>query len=141
MSGALAGKKAIVTGAGRGIGAAIALAFAREGADVALAARSRAELQAMSDKLAALGRKGLVVPTDMADAAQVKRLVQTSIAELGAVDIAVSNAALPGGFAPLHEVSFAAWREVQSVNLEGPLTLLQAVAPHLLARRTGSVII
>jgi len=141
MSGALAGKKAIVTGAGRGIGAAIARAFAREGADVALAARSRAELQAMSDKLAALGRKGLVVPTDMADAAQVKRLVQTSIAELGAVDIAVSNAALPGGFAPLHEVSFAAWREVQSVNLEGPLTLLQAVAPHLLARRTGSVII
>ena len=141
MSGALAGKRAIVTGAGRGIGAAIALAFAREGADVAVAARSHAELEAVAAKIRALGRKALVVPTDMADAAQVRRLVERSIGELAAVDIVVSNAAFPGPFAPLAEVSFATWREVQAVNLEGPLTLLQTIAPHLLARRTGSAII
>jgi NAD(P)-dependent dehydrogenase (short-subunit alcohol dehydrogenase family) len=141
MSGALAGKKAIVTGAGRGIGAAIALAFAREGADVAVAARSADELESVAAKIRALGRKGLVVPTDMADSAQVKRLVERSIAELGAVDIVVSNAAFPGPFAPLADVSPATWREIQAVNLEGPLTLLQTIAPHLLARRTGSAII
>jgi NAD(P)-dependent dehydrogenase (short-subunit alcohol dehydrogenase family) len=141
MSGALAGKKAIVTGAGRGIGAAIALAFAREGADLALAARSPAELEEVAAKVAALGRKALVVPTDMADGAQVKRLVERSIAGLGAIDVVVSNAAHSGSFTPLAEVSFASWREVQAVNLEGPLVLLQAVAPHLLARRSGSVII
>jgi NAD(P)-dependent dehydrogenase (short-subunit alcohol dehydrogenase family) len=141
VSGVLTGRKAIVTGAGRGIGAAIALAFAREGADVALAARSKEELDAMARKIAALGRRAVVVPTDMADAAQVKHLVERAIAELGAVDIVVSNAASPGPFAPLAEVSFDTWRAIQSTNLEGPLTLLQTVAPHLLSRRTGSVII
>ena len=141
MSGVLAGKKALVTGAGRGIGAAIALAFAREGADVALAARSRGELEAVSKKLAGLGRKSIVVPTDMGDAQQVHRLVERTIAELGAIDIVVSNAAHSGPFQPLAEVSFETWREVQAVNLEGPLLLLQAAAPHLLSRGSGSVVI
>lgn len=141
MSGALAGKKAIVTGAGRGIGAAIALAFAREGADVALAARSKSELDDIAARIAALGRKALVVPTDMADAAQVQRLVTATLAGFGVIDIVVSNAASPGPFTPLAELSPAVWREVQTVNLDGPLTLLQAAAPHMLARRTGSVVI
>jgi NAD(P)-dependent dehydrogenase (short-subunit alcohol dehydrogenase family) len=141
MNGQLAGKAAIVTGAGRGIGAAIALAFARAGANVVLAARSTNELNAVRDRVASLGRKALVVPTDMSDTDQVKQLVATAISALGAIDIVVSNAALGGPFAALADVSLGSWRQLHAVNLEGPLTLLQTIAPHLLERRAGSVIV
>jgi NAD(P)-dependent dehydrogenase (short-subunit alcohol dehydrogenase family) len=77
----------------------------------------------------------------MADGGQIKRLVERTLAELGGIDVVVSNAASPGPFAPLAEISAATWREVHAVNLEGPLTLLQSVAPHLLAQGSGSVIV
>jgi NAD(P)-dependent dehydrogenase (short-subunit alcohol dehydrogenase family) len=141
MGESLKGKCAIVTGAGRGIGAAIALAFAREGANVALAARTIEQLHAVRDQIVALGRRALVIPTDMGVPAQVEALVQQSIAGLGAVDIVVSNAASPGPMAPLTAVSADTWREIQSVNLDGPLTLLRAIAPHMLQRGSGSVIV
>jgi NAD(P)-dependent dehydrogenase (short-subunit alcohol dehydrogenase family) len=141
MGDALKGKRAIITGAGRGIGAAIARAFAREGADVALAARTVQQLNEVRDQVVALGRRALVLPTDMGNAGQVQALVARSIAELGGLDIVVSNAAASGPFAPLAEVSAQVWREVHAVNLEGPLTLLQAAAPHLLAQRSGCAIV
>jgi NAD(P)-dependent dehydrogenase (short-subunit alcohol dehydrogenase family) len=141
MGGSLQGKKAIVTGAGRGIGAAIALAFAREGADVALAARSVGELNQVRDQVQALGRKALVVPTDMGEVAQVKALVATAVRGLGGLDIVVSNAAASGPFAPLADVSAQVWHEVHAVNLEGPLQLLQSAAPYLQKQGSGSVIV
>jgi NAD(P)-dependent dehydrogenase (short-subunit alcohol dehydrogenase family) len=141
MSNVLQGKCAIVTGAGRGIGAAIALAFAREGADVALAARSVAELNAVRDKIAALGRRALVVPTDMADPQQIRDLVAKSLSGLGRIDIVVSNAAIPGPMLPLTAVDADTWRQVQAINTDGPLTLLLAAGPHMLARGSGCAII
>lgn len=141
MNGALQGKKAIITGAGRGIGAAIARAFAREGADVALAARSVSQLNEVRDQVLALGRRAVVIPTDMADPAQVKTLVATAVRELGGLDIVVSNAAASGPFAPLADISAATWREVHAVNLEGPLQLLQSAAPYLLKQGSGSVVV
>jgi NAD(P)-dependent dehydrogenase (short-subunit alcohol dehydrogenase family) len=141
MGDSLKGQRAIITGAGRGIGAAIARAFAREGADVALAARTVAQLNQVRDEIQALGRRALVVPTDMGDPKQVKALVARTIAELGGLDIVVSNAAASGPFAPLADVTAQVWREVQAVNLEGPLTLLQAAAPHLLKQGSGCAIV
>jgi NAD(P)-dependent dehydrogenase (short-subunit alcohol dehydrogenase family) len=140
MAGLLEGRHALVTGAGRGIGAAIALKFAQAGADVALAARSASQLEEVKAKIEKLGRKAVVIPTDMGDRRQVLSLVDSAIAGLGGIDVVVSNAAMSGPFEPLRDVTPEAWREVQQTNLDGPLAMLQALAPHLLANRSGSVI-
>ena len=140
MAGLLEGRHALVTGAGRGIGASIAVKFAQAGADVALAARSVSQLEEVKARIEKLGRTALVIPTDMSDRDQVLHLVDAALDGFGAIDVVVSNAAMSGPFGPLRDVSPEEWRAVQATNLEGPLTLLQALAPHLLARRSGSVI-
>ena len=140
MTGLLEGRHALVTGAGRGIGAAIALKFAQAGADVALAARSASQLEEVKAQIEKLGRKALVIPTDMGNRRQVLSLVDSALAGFGGIDVVVSNAGMSGPFEPLRDVSAEAWRAVQQTNLEGPLTMLQALAPHLMAKRSGSVI-
>src|SRR5436305_10300106 len=86
------GKKALVTGGGRGIGRAIALAFARQGADVAIAARGRDELESVAGEIRALGRQAHVIPTDMADLEAARRMVATAIEAMGALHVLVNNA-------------------------------------------------
>jgi NAD(P)-dependent dehydrogenase (short-subunit alcohol dehydrogenase family) len=140
MAGLLEGRRALVTGAGRGIGAAIALKFAQAGADVALAARSASQLEEVKAKIEKLGRKALAIPTDMGNRQQVLSLVDSALEGFGGIDVVVSNAGMSGPFGPLRDVSPEAWRAVQQTNLEGPLAMLQALAPHLLAKRSGSVI-
>src|SRR5271156_6598201 len=104
MDGLLDGRRALVTGAGRGIGAAIALKFAEAGADVALAARSAQQLEEVKAKIEKLGRKALVIPTDMGDRGQVLRLVDSALEGFGGIDVVVSNAAMSGPFGPLRDV-------------------------------------
>src|ERR1700722_15729892 len=127
MTGLLEGRRALVTGAGRGIGAAIALKFAQAGADVALAARSVQQLEEVKARIEKLGRKALVIPTDMGDRRQVLRLVDACLGGFGGIDGVVSNAGMSGPFGPLRDVSPEEWHAVQETNLEGPLTLLQAL--------------
>ncbi len=93
----LDGQVAIVTGAGKGIGAAIARAFAEAGADVALGARTESDLQAVAADIEAMGRRALVVPTDVLDFDQLQRLADQTLATFGRIDILVNNA---GGFPP-----------------------------------------
>jgi 7-alpha-hydroxysteroid dehydrogenase len=93
----LDGQVAIVTGAGRGIGRGIAIAFAEAGADVVCAARTAADIEAVADEIRALGRRALTVPTDVMETADLDRLVDTTVAELGRVDVLVNNA---GGTMP-----------------------------------------
>jgi 7-alpha-hydroxysteroid dehydrogenase len=90
-------KVAVITGAGKGIGAGIARAFAEAGADVVLAARTESDLHQVAKDIIALGRRALVVPTDVLDFAQLQQLVDASMAEFGRIDIVVNNA---GGFPP-----------------------------------------
>ena len=93
----LDGKTAIVTGAGKGIGAGIAIAFAEAGADLIIGARTEEDLNRVAGDIEALGRRALVVPTDVLDYAQLQNLADRAMAEFGRIDILVNNA---GGFPP-----------------------------------------
>ena len=86
------GKKALVTGGGRGIGRAIALAFAGQGADVALAARSRDQLDSVAGEIRALGRQAHVLPTDLLDVEAARRMVADAAQAMGGLDVLVNNA-------------------------------------------------
>src|SRR5213592_4876207 len=109
------GKKALVTGGGRGIGRAIALAFARQGADadVALAARGRDELDAVAGEIRALGRKAFIHVVDLADTDRAVNMVNAAAGELGSLDILVNNAGgiteVPGSMGPLAEATVDAF--------------------------------
>jgi NAD(P)-dependent dehydrogenase (short-subunit alcohol dehydrogenase family) len=133
-------KVAIITGASSGIGRATALALARQGARVVLAARRQAELEAVAREVWALGREALVVATDVAEQAQVERLVAETLRCWGQVDLAVASAgvyvrkAVAGLTADLVEVSMR-------VNFYGALYLVLATLPHLRAQGSGHIVL
>ncbi|CAO4144960.1 MAG: 3-oxoacyl-ACP reductase FabG [Methylorubrum extorquens] len=127
----LAGKRALVTGASRGIGAAIALALAERGADVAITYERSAERAA--DVVRAIegqGRRGLAIQADSADAAAVKRSVEAAAGELGGLDILVNNAGIARG-GPVTEMSLADIDALLAVNIRSVVLASQAAIPHL----------
>lgn len=127
----LAGKRALVTGASRGIGAAIALALAERGADVAITYERSAERA--TDVVRAIegqGRRGLAIQADSADAAAVKRSVDATAAELGGLDILVNNAGIARG-GPVTEMSLADIDALLAVNIRSVVLASQAAIPHL----------
>ena len=132
----LADRVAIVTGASRGIGRAIAETFVREGARVALAARASDELDALA---AALGRQAIAVPTDVVDEQAVAHLVERATAELGPIDILVNNAGLLR-LSPVVATDLATWREILDVNLTGAFLCCRAVLPQMIERGRGAII-
>jgi len=136
----LSGRVAIVSGIGPGMGRDASLALAREGADVVLAARTQASLDAVADEVRALGRKAVCVPTDIAKADECKRLADIAAAELGAVDVLVNNAFLSAPYELFENVDLDDWRRIFDVNLFGSLALSQAVVPHMKERGGGSII-
>jgi len=123
---------AIVTGASEGIGKAIAELFAREGARVVLAARSEDKLQALAARVGA--ERALAVPTDVADGAQVERLVERAVEQFGGVDIVVNSAGF-GLYAPCHEMNWEHFRQMWEVNFFGAVRLALTALPHLRKRR------
>jgi NAD(P)-dependent dehydrogenase (short-subunit alcohol dehydrogenase family) len=141
MAGTLAGKVAVVTGAGQGLGRDIALRFAAEGATVALAARSEDKLAAVAREVAAAGGRALAVPTDVARDDDVEALRDRVVAEAGAIDILVNNSGIAGPTAPLWEQSRAAWDETFAVNVTGVFLMCRAFLPSMLERGGGSVIV
>jgi NAD(P)-dependent dehydrogenase (short-subunit alcohol dehydrogenase family) len=136
----LAGKAALVTGASRGIGRAIALAYAEAGADVALLARSRAELEALSAEIRHGGRVAVVLPCDVTEADQVGPAVDRALEELGKVDILVNNAGGPLFNAAFLDIRPEGWRRVIELNLLSVVGFCQAVGAHMVERASGSII-
>ena len=135
----LAGRVAIVTGASRGLGRAIALALAGAGADVALAARSKADLEETARLAAATGRRALVVPTDVARYEDVQALVARTLHELGRLDVLVNNSGV-AKVVPLAAATAEDWRFMLDVNLTGVFNGCRAAGPHLIAQKSGKVI-
>jgi 3-oxoacyl-[acyl-carrier protein] reductase len=131
MSKALDGKVALVTGGGRGIGAAVALRLAHDGADVALTfQRNQQRADETADQIKAAGRQAIAVQADCADPAAVIAAVDRTAGELGRVDILVNNA---GAFllGPLERLSLAEFEETVAVNIRAPFLATQAVVRHM----------
>jgi 7-alpha-hydroxysteroid dehydrogenase len=136
----LDGKVAIVTGAGRGIGASIARTYAAVGADVALAARTQAQLDEVAADVEAAGQRALVLPTDVTDNEAVTALVERTVSELGRVDIIVNNA---GGTMPrpFLDTSPGYLERAFHFNVTSAFVLSKAAAPHMLAGDGGGAIV
>ncbi len=117
--GQLAGKVAIITGAGTGIGKGIARAYAKEGADLVLASRKKENLQQTATELKEYAVNTLVVPTDVTDEASVKALFESTMTKFGQVDVLVNNSGVFYG-GPIDELSLETWQRVLNVNLTGP---------------------
>jgi len=155
----VAGKVAIVTGGGRGIGKAIALVLAEAGADVTVAARTPEQVEEVAAEIRRLGRKTLAMPMDVTNEDQVKEVVARTVSEFGKIDILVNSAGISSGMRPVvfvpgikfpgwelagdqwdKPITLEWWDRVMDTNLTSVFLFAQAVGPHMLRQRSGKVI-
>jgi 3-oxoacyl-[acyl-carrier protein] reductase len=136
----LAGKMAVVTGAGRNIGAAIARALAADGAAVIVNVRSSgAEAEAVAREIEAAGGAAMPFVADVADPQAVARMVEAAIKRFGRIDILVNNAALRRE-KPIGEMTYEQWREIMAVTLDGAFHCVKACLPHLKKSGAGAIV-
>ena len=131
---------AVITGSGRGIGRAIALAYAREGAQLALAARSETELQETVSAVSELGAEAIAVRTDVTSQEDTERLAHRVVERFGRIDVLVNNAGNSGPVGPLHVNDIADWVNTINVNLIGTFLVCRAVIPVMVERSGGKII-
>jgi NAD(P)-dependent dehydrogenase (short-subunit alcohol dehydrogenase family) len=136
----LAGKIAIVTGGGRGVGRAAALALARHGATVAIAARTRRELDDTAAAITAAGGRALAVPTDIGDPHAVTALVARTVETFGTVDILAACAGINGPMEWIERTPVEAWEQVMRINLTGTFLACRAVLPVMRAQKHGKIV-
>ena len=136
----LEGRVAIITGAGRGIGQTIALAYAREGARLALAARKVTELEDTARQVEALEVTACIIPTEVTDQEQVDRMVAKTVERYSSVDILVNNAGIAGPVGVLQDNDPAYWIQSVQVNLIGTYLCCRAVLPLMLKQNRGQII-
>jgi 7-alpha-hydroxysteroid dehydrogenase len=139
------GKRAVVTGAGRGIGRAIALAFAQQGADITLAARSAEQIEQVANEIRQLGRQAWTVPTDMADLGQALALIERATELMGSLHILVNNAgggsSVAGGTGPLERATPEGFDDVFALNLRSPFFAALHAAKQMVAQGSGGSIL
>jgi NAD(P)-dependent dehydrogenase (short-subunit alcohol dehydrogenase family) len=136
----LTGQVAIVTGGGRGIGRAIALELAKEGAAVVVTARTQAEVVEVADRIKASGGKALAMPIDVGSLQEVQHLVEATETTFGPVDILVNNAAIRGPVAFIQNVEPDDFMDVFRINVGGTFQCARAVLPGMITRRKGRII-
>jgi NAD(P)-dependent dehydrogenase (short-subunit alcohol dehydrogenase family) len=136
----LADKVAVITGGGRGIGRAIALKFASEGAAVAVAARTTPEIEGVAKEIRDAGGRAAAFPTDVSKEEQCGHLISVAAAQFGQVDILVNNAGDYGPVKPVEEISPAEWDRVIAVHLRGAYLLTRLVLPGMYARGAGVIL-
>lgn len=140
----LASKRALITGASQGFGLAVARAFVEAGADVMLCARSAERLDEARQELVRLAggqSRVLARPADVSDPGDVRQLVQTALAELGGLEILVSNAGVYGPKGPIEQVDWAEWSRAVAINLLGTVLVCREVLAHFKARRHGKIVL
>ncbi|MDN5388102.1 MULTISPECIES: 3-ketoacyl-ACP reductase [Bacillus] len=135
----LQNKTALITGGGRGIGRATAIALAKEGVHIALIGRTAANLEKAAEELKAFGVKVSVAAADVKDLTAVERAVQSVKGELGQIDILINNAGI-GGFAGFLEQSPEEWENIVQVNLMGVYNVTRVVLPEMIERKAGDII-
>ena len=133
-------KVAIITGAGRGLGRSVALAFGRQGAKVVLVARSREEIDQVAAQLRSLRKDAIAIPTDVSEEAQVDHLIKKTLDVYGTVDILVNNAGARGPIGPVHSTSLSDWEQVLKINLTSAFLCSKAVLPTMMEKRAGKII-
>jgi 3-oxoacyl-[acyl-carrier protein] reductase len=136
----LSGKVALVTGASRGIGRAIAVTLAEYGANVACAGRDMKACEVTIDKVRSFGRKTLPIKADMSSEDDIKRMVDDTIREFGRIDILVNNAGTASGPGKMHEIDTEEWDFIISVNLRGTFLCMKYAIPYMLENKGGSII-
>ncbi|HKV54941.1 MAG TPA: SDR family NAD(P)-dependent oxidoreductase [Candidatus Binataceae bacterium] len=138
----LEGKVAIITGAGRGLGRAMALRFANCGADVIAASRTLSQLEETADGVRKIGRKCLVVPTDVTVSGQVNAMVAAAVKEFGHIDVLINNAGVgEESFGkPLEAISDEEWHRGMDTNLSSQFYCARAVIPHMVKQQRGKII-
>ena len=136
----LAGKTALVTGASSGIGRAIALRFAREGADIAINGRDEKKIAAVVREVQAIGRRAVGVPANVASHAEARAMVDKAAAALGRIDILVLSAGV-FHFTPFLEITETEWDEVLTIDLKGMFNCAQAALPAMVQRKWGRIIL
>lgn len=135
----LQGKNAIITGAGKGIGRALAIALAQEGVNIGLAARTATDLESVAAELEQYGVKTAIATMDVADIDAVNAAVSVLKAELGAIDILINNAGI-GAFGSFMALEPEKWEQIIRVNLLGAYYVTRAVLPEMIERKTGDII-
>jgi 3-oxoacyl-[acyl-carrier protein] reductase len=137
---ALAGQVAVITGAGRGIGAAMAVKIAQLGAWVALCGRSPKPLESTSETISKAGGRAQVFPCDVTDLRSIEGVATQIDQTLGRIDILVNNAGVGGFGGPLHQLPPESWEQVLNTNLRGVYYGIRAFAPMMIRARTGHII-
>ncbi|MDP2660619.1 MAG: SDR family NAD(P)-dependent oxidoreductase [Dehalococcoidia bacterium] len=132
-------KVAVITGGGRGIGRAVALAFVREGAKAVVSDVNLEPAQEVANEIAAQGGQALALQTDVSKRAEVRDMVDAALKRFGQIDILVNNAGNFNG-AMLHKMTEEQWDSVVDVHLKGAFLCTQAVASHMIERKTGRII-
>lgn len=135
----LAGRRAVVTGAGRGIGRSIALALASAGADVAVTARTTSDLESLVSEIQAMGRHSLMTPCDVTDPEQVQQMAQTLLAGLGGIDILVNNAGNAGSHKFLNHPD-ELWHRMLDINLNSVYYVSKAFVPTFIQQKYGRIV-
>ncbi|SHM20763.1 3-ketoacyl-ACP reductase [Flavobacterium saccharophilum] len=135
----LKNKNALITGAGKGIGKAIALALAKEGVNVILVSRTQTDIDQLADEASNLGVKSLALAADVSDMNAINSAVEKALSKFKTIDILINSAGI-ASFGKFMELEPAAWEKIIQVNLMGTYYTTRAVIPNMIERQTGDII-